>query len=327
MPNEANIIEFLQSAFAQPNDKSIGIGDDAACFPKDENSSYVISKDLLLEDVHFRRHYAKPEQIAHKALHVNLSDIAAMGAKPLYVLLGIALPADVDNTWINAFLQSFTHACQQTGVRLIGGDTTESKSSIYISVTIIGTANNEHLKFRAHAQVNDRICVVGDLGEAHAGLIALEKNVPNLDAVKERALMPQAKTQIGEWLGKQRAVTAMMDISDGLYIDLSRLCKSANKGAHLQLEQLKPSALLQKACAALHANAQQYQLIGGEDYALLFTVNPQQLNALQHAFTTQFATSFAVIGEITTHLPIILTLNGDPQPFEYQVFSHFGELK
>ena len=164
---EASIIHQLYTAFPEQ------IGDDAAVFAFTENQSYVITKDLLIEDIHFNINYCDPMSLAQKALHVNLSDIAAMGAVPQLVLLGIAIPPTYE-TQLPNFLEAFTTACKDTSVILIGGDTTRSTDKLCISITVIGTAKNSHLKYRKNAQVNDLICLVGPVGYAHVGFVALE---------------------------------------------------------------------------------------------------------------------------------------------------------
>ncbi len=223
MFNEEQIIKRLQKDFFL----GYGIGDDGAVIPLNETESYVITKDLLIEDKHFSLKYFNPESLAHKALHVNLSDIAAMGAESNFVLLGLAIPPTASSNFVDRFLNAFTENCKEYHIQLIGGDTTASSAKLFISITVIGKGVNEHLKFRYTAQVGDIICVAGDVGHAHAGLMALEKDVsgPKLEA---KTLRPTARVKEGAWFGRRSEITAMMDISDGLFIDLKRLCESSN---------------------------------------------------------------------------------------------------
>jgi len=385
MLNESDIIRSLQNAFPVKG----GIGDDAALLPISATESYVISKDILVEHRHFRLTTTDAASLAHKALHVNLSDIAAMGAVPQFVMLGIALPSTLEQAWVDAFLAAFTDACKKEKVLLIGGDTTASERDLFISVTVIGRAENAHLKFRSGVKSGDMLCVAGTLGEAHAGLVGLEKNVEGdvdaplplaarlrqgyggsgdespakleerrrrgagvgwstqaplstsppsippasggevrgaLDVVKLKHLRPTAKTAEGAWLGQQSAVTAMMDVSDGLYVDLSRLVKASQVGAVIDLENLHPSPALSAAALVLSLDIRACMLTGGEDYALLLTVSSDSYESLAHAFKKTFGYTLTKIGTITTSVAVELREAGQSVPFTYRPFSHFGEF-
>ena len=172
MIQEDKIIKALQATSTDGF-----IGDDAAVLPNVNGSNrYVISKDLLIEDVHFRTKYFTPEDLAHKALHVNLSDISAMGAEPLYILCGISIPSNLQDYAIR-FLNSLAAICQNVDVTLIGGDTTASKDRLFISITAIGTAPESNIKYRNGAKASDLICVIGNLGFAHLGFLGLEQSL------------------------------------------------------------------------------------------------------------------------------------------------------
>src|SRR3989338_9343741 len=147
MITESSLIGFLKSEFSDEN----GIGDDCAILPLDEKTSYVVSKDLLLENVHFDLSYTKPKDLAYKALHVNLSDIAAMGAKPLFVFLGLSIPLSHQN-YAKSFLKEFASICKKEDVILLGGDTTASKDGLFLSVTVIGAGPTSLLKRRNSAR-------------------------------------------------------------------------------------------------------------------------------------------------------------------------------
>lgn len=326
MLNEADIIQKLQAAFSSSSSGIVGIGDDAAVLPISDAESYVISKDILVENRHFRLRYSDPASLAHKALHVNLSDIAAMGAKPCFVMLGVALPPTLASEWIETFFVSFTEACKKQNVQLIGGDTTASERDLFISVTVIGRAENAHLKFRHGAKVGDVVCIAGDLGESHAGLVALEKNEAGMDIVKAKSLRPVARKREGLWIGEQTDVTAMMDVSDGFYVDLERLLKASKVGAIVNLELLKPSKKLAEACATLHLDVRECMLIGGEDYALLLTISAGAYEKLDRDFEKEFGYPLIKVGAITATDGLELRENGKPVPFTCKPFSHFGEL-
>lgn len=322
MLNEHQIIEQLRHHFPFPQ----GIGDDAAIFPKNDAESYVISKDLLVEDQHFRLKYYDAASLAQKAVQVNLSDIAAMGAKPHSILLGLALPSTVSNAWLKEFLEAFAQACKEEEVVLLGGDTTASSQHLFICVTVIGEAPNTNLKRRNTAQVGDVVCVAGRLGEAHAGFLLLEKNIPGYEALKTVALCPKSNVREGLWFGTHMHVHAMMDISDGFYNDLSRLCQASRIGAEICLDGFIPSQVLIQGCNALAIDPLQCMLVGGEDYSLLVTVNPKHYESLAAAFLIHFDYPLIRLGHMTEKSGICLIQNSQDVPMIYRPFSHFGEL-
>ena len=297
MLNEQRIIESLKQSFSIPG----GIGDDAAIF-----GNYVITKDLLVEDVHFRRSYVDAISLGYKALQVNLSDLAAMGAKPAYVLLGISIPKDCEQ-YIEEFLASFANACHQENVQLIGGDTTASPDKLYISVTAIGITSKP--KLRSGAKIGDIICVVGNLGHAHLGFTALENNLEGFDEFKTAFLRPKAKIKEGIWLGSQKAVTAMMDVSDGLTTDLNKLCKASDISAEIDIINFQKNIPIETI------------LTGGEDYALLITVDSNQYDKL----VAEADFSIQKIGKIIEGESGEVTFKQDIA-IKLKKFSHFGEL-
>lgn len=346
MLDEAGIIAQLQAAFGPAAD-GCGMGDDAAVLPLNEHESYVITKDILVEHRHFRLVTTDAVSLAHKALHVNLSDIAAMGARPLYVLMGIALPPATGSAWVEAFLSGFAAACRQADVRLIGGDTTASERDLFISVTAIGRAAKAHLKFRNGAKVGDVVCHIGLLGEAHVGLAILEANfsnppssvsppsVPPASEGEARSLSPRlvaksvhptALVEEGAWLGAQSGVTAMMDVSDGLHIDLTRMMKASRVGVAVDVENVKISAALKEAAAALRLDALECALAGGEDYGLLFTVAGDAYEKLARDFEKKFGYALTKIGTVVGGDGVELRQGGKPMRFAFKPFSHFGEL-
>lgn len=325
MLKESDIIQKLQAAF--PSAAGVtGIGDDAAVLPLSDRESYVVSKDILVENRHFRLRYGDAETLAHKALHVNLSDIAAMGAQPQFVLLGVALTPNLPNAWIRKFLDGFAESCKKKNVQLIGGDTTASDHDLLISVTVIGRGDKAHLKFRHGAKAGDAVCVAGLLGEAHAGLRALERKARGLEAVKAKSLAPEAKIAEGLWLGRQAGVTAMMDVSDGLYVDLGKLAEASKMGAVVDLGALKPSAALQEACAPLRLEVRECMLAGGEDYVLLLTVSADAYEKMAQEFEKQFGYALVKIGAIQSGSGVELREGGKTVPMTYRAFSHFGEF-
>lgn len=307
MISETHLIHLLKTQFPSH------IGDDAAVIPFTDTSSYVITQDILVEDIHFRLASQDIKSLAHKALHVNLSDIAAMGATPRYVLMGLSIPSDA--TEVSAFLKAFSKACKEVNVTLIGGDTTRSPNPWFISITVIGIAPTEHLKYRSTARPGDSLCLIGKLGYAHLGFTALEQEVTGLKLFKQAFHSPKACLDAGLWLGKQKAVHAMMDTSDGLYIDLKRLCEASQVSATIELTALPLSSTFLKACKHLNLDPIHTALTGGEDYGLLFTVEAN------HSFIEAYTPH--VIGKISHGSGVKFTQNHTPKALKLTPFSHF----
>lgn len=318
MLNESDIVNKLKSSF--PN----YIGDDAAVIPHDAQSSYVLTKDLLIEDVHFRTSYFSPENLAYKSLHVNLSDIAAMGAKPTFIMLGISIPEKLEK-YARDFLDYFTKACLDASVILIGGDTTKSTDKLMISVTAIGTVKKTGIKYRTTAQADDLICMIGHLAYAHIGLMALEKKFSGLENYQNIFLQPIAKINEGQWLGEQSAITSMMDMSDGLYIDLKRLCQASSIRGHIFLDNLKINSDFVNACNKLEISPQNTMLTGGEDYGLLFTVKAEKFQELNNQFKLKFGYEINHIGRMSRGEGVCFLEKNKVVDLKPKPFSHFGE--
>jgi thiamine-monophosphate kinase len=316
MLNESSIIEFLKTQFPEK------IGDDAAVLSSSPSEKQVITHDLLIEDVHFRLKYCGAENLAHKALHVNLSDVAAMGATPRYILLGLSAPKAATSI-IHDFLVHFSKACKAQEVMLIGGDTTGSPDKLFISVTAIGYAKPSHLKYRHTAKPGDYLCMLGQPGVAHLGFMAFEQGKPGFDTCKTAFLKPHARIQEGIWLGQHAAVTSMMDVSDGLAVDLEKLTQSSNVSATLDLENLPKSEEFIATCQTLELSVYETQLAGGEDYGLLFTVAPCHYESFCAAFLKQFTYEPSRIGEIREGTGIIFLENNQSRQLKLNVFHHF----
>ncbi|MCH9763540.1 MAG: thiamine-phosphate kinase [Gammaproteobacteria bacterium] len=316
MLSESDIIHTLKTHFPEQ------IGDDAAAIPLTSTTQYLISKDLLVEDTHFRLRYHDASSLAHKALHVNLSDLAAMGATPQFVMLGLSIPPHFEQQ-TPEFLDAFSNACKAASVILIGGDTTRSEQQLLLSITAIGTANTSNIKFRCNTKPGDLLCIAGSPGNAHLGLIALEHNKPDLLDYKQHFLNPTARIHEGIWLGKQAAVTSMMDVSDGLLIDLGRLCKQSDIACEINLDILIPDDSFKSACEALKLDAMTTQLAGGEDYALMFSVAPDAYLSLKKQFKHLFKYEPKCVGVFHTGQDVTFTKGKQQFELNIKPFLHF----
>lgn len=310
---ENRIIEFLRQAIPSHGDKPfkgnlpIGIGDDAAVLRPHPRTEWAISCDSSLEGVHFLSNYP-PESIGYKSLARATSDLAAMGARPRYFLLALALPASKAGKWLGRFAAGMSRACREFGMRLIGGDTSRT-ASITICITVIGEVASGDAIPRFAAKPGDLVYVTGVLGAAQLGLEVMLRGMghrQDLHMLTRPHLYPGIPIKLAQSLARQRIPTAMMDISDGLSTDLGRLCASSRVGARIYAEQL-PTAKVPPALLARGIDPLTLALNGGEDYGLLFTAAPGSPHRLRHLARRIRITQ---IGEITREASLKL-IRGD----------------
>ncbi len=292
-----------------------GIGDDCAVYETTASTLQVATTDILAEHQHFDLLTTPVHHLGSKAISVNVSDICAMNARPLYALVSIALPRETPADMIETLYKGMAHAAKLYGTALVGGDTSSSASGIVISVTLIGETSKERLARRSGASPGDLICVTGALGGAAAGLKVLlrEKRIMmehiqngepcnreimnNLeeysDAIQNQ-ILPSARVDIIEFFHAHNITpTAMIDISDGLSSDLRHICQRSNVGARIEEGRIPILSQARHIADEFQEDALDYALGGGEDYQLLFTLQPDRFQSIvEHP-------DIAVIGKIT----------------------------
>jgi thiamine-monophosphate kinase len=304
MTSEFQFIDGLRHKFGKPGKRIVaGIGDDAAVISQSSRNDMVISADMLVEDIDFRLDWAEPKFIGHKALAVSLSDIAAMGAKPLWSIVSIGIPkAAWEAGFLKEFYEGWAILAAKYGVKLVGGDISETIDKIVIDSVVGGEVRRNSAVKRSGARPGDLIYVTGELGGAAAGLKILKegleragpaKALKTLKTLISRQLTPQPQCEIGRILGEFKIASAMIDVSDGLSSDLTHICAESQVGAMIYEERIPIDRNLK---ASGFPDAFDLALNGGEDFELLFTV-PRRLkkdlrNKLKKLPVTQ-------IGEIT----------------------------
>ena len=285
---EFGLIDHLTKDIKLTQDSSVmGVGDDAAIVDNTDKLT-LITTDLLLEGIHFDFVYTPLKHLGYKAAVVNFSDIYAMNGTPrqITISLGIAKRLSVED--LEEFYSGVKLACEIYGVDIIGGDTTSSLTGFTISVTCIGTADEDKIVYRKGAKDTDLIFVSGDLGASYMGLQLLEREkavfVSNPEKgfqpefggreyILERQLKPEARKDIIELLAENDILpTSMIDISDGLSSDLLHICKQSNVGCQLFEERLPIDYQTAAMAETFNMNVSTVALNGGEDYELLFTV-------------------------------------------------------
>jgi len=283
----------------------IGIGDDATIWRPKKGFDTLLTTDWFLEGTHFWRDWHPAEAVGWKCLMRAASDVAAMGGDPKCFLLSLALPTSCAGTWLKGFLQGLMKAARKLKCPLAGGDTTRS-DRVLININVVGEVRSGRAVRRNGAKPGDRIFVSGRLGEAELGL----KMAGQLRKAGEgpgspllnKHLHPEARVELGQWLATNRLATAMMDISDGLSSDLTRMCIASQVGAEIELARI-PVAAGEFRAKFSPRELTQAALHGGDDYELLFCVGNQDGKRVPKVFR---GVTLTEIGRITKQRTIKL---------------------
>ena len=291
---ERDLIELIQNLARNEGEGLIrGIGDDCAVIAKDRHDVWLLTMDTLIESVHFDNSWHPPYLLGRKAVSVNVSDIAAMGGKPVFALLSLGLPADFAPEWATELSRGINDACRQYGCLLIGG-------SGKVAGTSVGKREN-----------------VG---------IPTEYPLELAPCIKAH-LDPEARVDLARSLARTGCIHAMMDLSDGLATDLSHLCQQSRVGARIEAEKLPGRKGLTPAALLLEKKRTDWMIAGGEDYELLFTADPKDSDTILSAAEEQ-GVRVSPVGIIRTGQGVTLrkaTADGhEEQPVSFQGFDHFA---
>lgn len=317
-PGEFEIIARFFSRPGTRKDVVLGIGDDAALLDVPAGHTLVAAMDTLVEGIHFPVGIPS-SAIGHRALAVNLSDLAAMGAEPAWALLSLSLPRS-DAAWLGGFAEGFHALADRFSVALVGGDTV--RGSLVITVQVLGILPVGRGMTRSGARPGDALYVTGIPGEAAAGLACLQQQRPESAAerLRQRFLYPEPRLSLGRSV--REVATAAMDVSDGLLADLGKLCQASSCGARIDLESLPSSPSMTAVFAP--AACERFALSGGDDYELLITVPPERIAEFERAVAGQV--SCTRIGEIVPQEgtdPVICLRAGHAVSIEARGFDHF----
>ena len=332
--SERALIRLIREASVSTAPELIrGIGDDCAVFGTTDAGQWLITTDTLVDQVHFDRHWHPPELLGRKSIAVNLSDIAAMGGVPRFVLLSLSLPASLASEWLQRWLSGVTAILDEQGCVLIGGDTVRSRELV-ISVTVIGHAGEGQVLYRTGARPGDIVCVSGPLGSAAAGLALFQRakkegtdpgQWPQWQALLDAHLNPTPLIELGRQLGLSGCVTAMQDISDGLATDLAHICQESGTGSILHAERLPVLPSFASAATFLAREKLDLLLKGGEDYQLLFTVRPGREKELETSLMNTLGHRIYPVGMITEGQGVILEkIDGTQSDITFQGYEHLS---
>ncbi|MEZ4985987.1 MAG: thiamine-phosphate kinase [Saprospiraceae bacterium] len=330
---EFGLIDRLTQRFPLLNASSVlGVGDDAAVI---DNGAFqtVVSTDMLVEGIHFDLMYTPLKHLGYKSVVVNLSDIFAMNALPRQITVSLALSNRFSVEAVEELYEGIYKACEFYGVDLVGGDTTSSNKGLIISITAIGQGEASQLAYRSGARVGDLICISGNVGAAYLGLQILERekqvflsnpsiqpNLENETYCVGRQLKPEARRDIVLALQKAGVVpTAMIDVSDGVASELFHICKASGVGAFLEESGVPIHPDAQMLALKFHLDPITCALSGGEDYELLFTIDPKDVDKVK------YLPDIYIAGEIVPAADGLKlhTKGGNIHPLQAQGWVHF----
>jgi thiamine-monophosphate kinase len=301
-----------------PSDSVISIGDDCFAYIISENRYGLISVDMSVEDVHFKKQWATPEQIGYKAMAGNISDISAMGGTPRFTFVSIGLPENISEEYVLSIYDGMLDALNKSGTILAGGDTVSS-DKICISISIYGETDNLPVG-RKGASPGEFIYVTGNIGASKAGLSILlsgkKELIDKYPFLIQKHLMPDIRSSATAGIMKEFSPTAMIDISDGLLSDLRHICVSGNTGFELNIDSLPVEEELKSFCLESDISYSDMALESGEEYELLFTSEKdiEQVNFKNIPVTK--------IGKIIDR-NYYITQNGKKEPVQIKGYDHF----
>jgi len=332
---EFGLIDHLTASFQNRQPSTVlGVGDDAAIIATGGDEQLVVSTDMLVEGIHFDLGYTPLKHLGYKAVAVNVSDICAMNARPQQITVSIAISNRFSVETLDELYAGIKAACDTYGVDLVGGDTTSSNKGLIISITAIGRAPESRITRRSGAKMGDLICITGHLGSAYLGLQLLEREkqvyLANPDMQPEMKpenkelyaaiLRPEARTDMIDLFAKNDIVpTSMIDISDGLASEIMHVCKASDVGAILEEGNVPIKQEAQLQALEFNLDPITCALSGGEDYELLFTIDPKDVEKVR--FLPGIYISGEIVGKddgITLH-----TTGGNIHDLTAQGWKHF----
>ena len=315
----------------------VGPGDDAAVLEAERGALDVLTTDALVEGVHFDRRFVPPDAIGHRALAVNLSDLAAMGARPRAALLSLALPGTLEVGDLDGIIDGFLALAGRHGVALIGGNITRSPGPMMLDVTATGSVGRRGILRRSGARPGDEVYVTGTLGSAAAGLQSFAMSETSVEAdlqvrlatARERYLRPAPRVRAGALLGSNRAASSCMDLSDGLADGVRQLAAASEVGITIDSDALPIANEVREWCLARTGDAGSHDPValalgGGDDYELLFTSRPSHRRRLRGVLRLLGDLAVTKIGVVTKGRDVRLT-SADGERAMPAGFQHFGD--
>jgi thiamine-monophosphate kinase len=328
---ERALIERIRRRLpAAPPSLVVGIGDDAAVVATDRGTLTVLTTDALVEGVHFDRRYSSAADVGYKALAVNVSDVAAMGAAPRLALLSLILPPNLPIADVDELIDGFAELGRATGVALAGGNITRSPGPLIVDVTVTGAVKPRRVLTRGGGRPGDQLFVSGSIGAAAAGLSCLHDRSRGRVSESDPALLdcmarhrrPEPRARLGSLLGRTRAASACMDLSDGLADAVRQIAGASGTGARIDAARLPIHTGARSWFSTQGQDPVTMSLAGGDDYELLFAVAARARRRLKVVASQARGVPFTHIGELTATPEIVLDRGGSVEPLR-DGFVHF----
>lgn len=331
---ERALIERIRARVPpSPSYVLVGIGDDAAVLEPERNAVEVVTTDGLVEGVHFDRAFVGPADIGHKALAVNLSDLAAMGSAPRVAVLSLMLPAALQVADVDALLDGLLALAERARIALVGGNISRSPGPLVVDVTAIGSVHRRRVLIRAGGRAGDDLYVTGSIGGAAAGLEMLQSRaeVTKHEGGREgesgtctvRYLRPEPRSRFGLLLSRNRVTRCCVDLSDGLADAVRQIARASGTGAVIEAEALPIEPAARRWFEQGGTPAVEAALSGGEDYELLFAVSPKLRSRLKGIQRVAKDLPVTRIGQLTEDRALVLKRDGRVEELP-SGFTHFG---
>lgn len=301
--DEFAIIDLFGGAFpSSAAGLPLGIGDDASIVDLGSGQVLAVSCDLLVEDIHFELDTTPASDLGFKALAVNLSDLAAMGAEPLLAWLMVALPENTSQRFLEDFNRGLVECARRYRVVLAGGDTSASPRGLTVGLTVAGRGREGRLVTRSGGRVGDVVVLGKPIGAAAAGLALVQGrislNEAQARAARQALLRPRPQVELGRLLAEQGLARAMIDVSDGVVQDLGHVCRASGCGAIIDVEQLPLATPVADCARQLGCDPVEFALSGGEDYSLLFCLAAPDVPAVSRLVGQELGCEIHPIGSL-----------------------------
>ncbi|HTX55861.1 MAG TPA: thiamine-phosphate kinase [Candidatus Acidoferrales bacterium] len=324
--NEDEFVAAIAALAGESSRVLVGIGDDAAVWQPSRSQRSVISSDALIEGVHFSRAWMSNDQIGWRAMAANISDLAAMAARPRLGTVALGVSADWNDEAVLAVYTGMARCARAFGLAIVGGDLVRAPV-LTIAITVVGEVRASHCKLRGGARPGDVLAATGTLGASRAGLDVARGAVQLDDDLAAQALRahvsPQPRVAQGRWLGASRHVHALMDCSDGLSTDLARMMRAGGTGARIERVPVAPAA--GAAARALRVDPWAYALAGGEDFELLVAVEARAFEHLARRFRARFGRDLERLGTVEADERLVMVNQGRQEPIAPTGWDHFRE--
>jgi thiamine-monophosphate kinase len=307
----------------------VGPGDDGAVVRRERNALDVITTDACVEGVHFDRRFVPPDAIGHRALAVNLSDLAAMGAAPRLATLSLAMPSTLALADFDGIVGALLALARRHDTTVVGGNLSRSPGPLVLDLTMIGTVRPRRVLVRAGAKPGDEVFVSGMLGAARAGLEMCTEDPARApadqdpDSPRGRYLRPEPRVRLGLMLGRNQAATACMDLSDGLADGLRQIARASEVGFAIDAEALPIDPAARAWFGARGRDPIDEAIAGGDDYELLFTVSPRRTGRLKAVARLVRGLRLTRIGTVTRETGLVVRREGRSEALPAG-FAHFG---